>query len=230
MSDDWDRLADWWINEVHNDPAYTADVDPMLLELLPEHLGMAIDLGCGEGHGMRLVGHESFGCDLSHDLLVRAGTRGRAVRTRLPDLRWLRAGSLDTAYSVYLLDLIEDHERFFAEVAHGVRQGGSLVIVINHPAYTAPDSAPLADPDGEILWRWGSYFTRGSSTESAGEGHVRFHHRPLADLLTAAASAGWKLEAMIERGLSTATIAQIPGYEGQEGIPRLLGVRWTRLG
>lgn len=229
MSDDWDGLADWWVNEVHNDPAYAADVDPILIELLPQHRGVVMDLGCGEGQGMRLVGRDSFGCDLSQDLLVRAETQGRTIRTRLPDLRWLRAGSVDTAFSVYLLDLIEDHERFFSEVARSVGPGGSLVIVINHPAYTAPGSAPLMDLDGEILWRWGSYFVRGSSTEPAGEGHVRFHHRPMADLLTAAASAGWKLEAMIERGLSTATIAQIPGYEGQEGIPRLLGVRWTRL-
>ncbi len=128
-----------------------------------------------------------------------------------------------------LRDRIEDHVRFLSEVARVVKAEGSLVIVINHPVYTAPDSAPFADLDGEILWRWGSYFSRGSSTEPAGDGDVRFFHRPFADLLTAAARSGWKLEAMTERGLSTETIALMPGYEGQEGIPRLLGVRWTRL-
>jgi hypothetical protein len=61
-------------------------------------------------------------------------------------------------------------------------------------------------------------------------GEVRFFHRPMADLFNAAAAAGWKLERMIERGLSTETIARIPGYEGQEGIPRLLGVLWRLQG
>jgi len=228
MTCDWDELAEWWTREVSDDPAYASDVHPMLRELLPEHLGVAMDLGCGEGQGMRLVGGDSFGCDLSQALLVRARAGGRVVRTRLPSLEWLRKGALDTAYSVYLLDLIENHGRFFAEVARCVRPGGALVIVINHPAYTAPGSAPFADLEGEILWRWGAYFSLGTSTEPAGEGEVRFFHRPMADLLTAAAGEGWRLEEMIERGLSTETIARIPGYEGQEGIPRLLGVRWSR--
>jgi SAM-dependent methyltransferase len=197
---------------------------------MPERVGTAMDLGCGEGQGMRLIGHSTLGCDLSQDLLVQADSDGRVARTRLPDLRWIRTASLDTAFSVYLLDLIEDHLKFFEEVARTVKPAGSLVIVINHPAYTAPGSAPLADGEGDILWRWGSYFSRGSSTEPAGQGEVRFFHRPMADLLGAAATAGWKLDAMIERGLSPETIARIPGYEGQEVIPRLLGVRWTLCG
>ncbi len=228
MRADWDDLVEWWSEEVENDPAYAADVHPILLQLLPDDVGVAMDLGCGEGQGMRLVAPGIFGCDLSHGLLIRAGVSGRVVRTRLPDLEWLRANSLDTAYSVYLLDLIEDHERFFVEVARCVKPGGALVIVINHPAYTAPDSAPFADLEGEILWRWGAYFSTGSSSEPAGDGELEFFHRPMADLLTAAASHGWMLEEMIERGLSRQTIARIPGYEGQEGIPRLLGVRWRK--
>jgi len=230
MRTNWDDLAEWWSQEVGNDPAFAGDVHPILLELLPFDVGVAMDLGCGEGQGMRLVGGGAFGCDLSHDLLVRAEAGGRVVRTRLPDLEWLREGSLDTAYSVYVLDLIEDHGRFFADVARVVKAGGSLVIVINHPVYTAPHSAPFADLEGEVLWRWGTYFSTGSSSEPAGDGEVEFFHRPMADLLTAAAGQGWMLEQMIERGLSARTIARIPGYEGQEGIPRLLGVRWSRVG
>lgn len=228
MSEDWSDLAQWWMNEVLTDPSYGADVHPILVELMPRVVGVAMDLGCGEGQGMRLIGQDVLGCDVSHDLLMRADTNGRVVRACLPEMRWLREDSLDCAFSVYLLDLIEDHVRFFAETARGVKPGGSLVVVINHPAYTAPGSAPIADIEGEILWRWGEYFSSGSSTEPAGPGEVRFFHRPMADLLTAAAIAGWKVEAMIERGLSSETIARIPGYQGQEAIPRLLGVRWSR--
>jgi SAM-dependent methyltransferase len=200
----------------------------MLLGLIADSNGISMDLGCGEGQGMRLVGADTFGCDLSIELLRRSNARGRVVRAELPDLRWLKDRSLDTAFSVYLVDLIEDHRGFFSETARVAKEGGVLVVVINHPAYTAAGSGPMLDTDGEILWRWGSYFTEGSSTEPAANGVVEFFHRPMDALLTSAAKEGWLLDRMIERGLSGATVAQLPQYEGQEHIPRLLGVRWRR--
>jgi SAM-dependent methyltransferase len=228
VANKWDDLAEWWAGEVEQDPAYPLDVHPMLLELMPRSVGLAMDFGCGEGQGMRLTGGDIFGCDLSLDLLQRADASGTVVQTELPDLGWLRDDTLDTAISVYLLDLIRDHAGFFAETARAVKPGGHLVVVINHPAFTAPGSCPMLDIDDEILWRWGAYFYEGSSTEPAGDGVVEFFHRPMDELLTSAAATGWVLERMIERGLSDETVARIPFYAGQQHIPRLLGVRWRR--
>jgi SAM-dependent methyltransferase len=228
MSSNWDDLAKWWLREVRDDPAYASDVHPILLELTSGHIGITMDLGCGEGQGMRLVSADAFGCDISKGLLQRNGSGGRVVRTRLPSLKWLRDGSLDSAFSVYLVDLISDYQGFFAETARVVKHDGILAIVINHPAYTAPGSCPMLDLDDEVLWRWGSYFKEGSSTEPAGDGVVEFFHRPMDVLLTSAAEQGWMLDRMIERGLSDETVKRIPSYEGQEDIPRLLGVRWKR--
>ena len=103
-----------------------------------------------------------IGVDLSLELLRHAGATGPVVQARLPDLSWVRSSAVDRVVSVGLLDLIADHERFFVETARVVRHGGHLVVVINHPVVTAPDSAPLVDPDGEILWRWGTYLTPGT--------------------------------------------------------------------
>lgn len=228
MSSDWDDLAQWWSHEVRDDPTYALDVNPILLELTAGLSGISMDLGCGEGQGMRLVGAESLGCDVSSVLLRRCGADGRVVRTRLPDLRWLKPQSLDTAFSVYLVDLIEDYQGFFSETARVVKPDGVLAVVINHPAYTAVGAGPMLDIDDEILWRWGSYFTQGSSTEPAGEDVVEFFHRPMDALLTSAADRGWMLERMVERGLSDEAVARMPSYKGQESIPRLLGVRWRR--
>ena len=228
MSHNWDDLEDWWSRELKDDPAYASDVHPILLDLVPSNAGRAMDLGCGEGQGMRLIGGQALGCDLSISLLRRSNAGGRVVQTDLPDLRWLKDSSLDAAFSVYLVDLIQDHDRFFSETARVVQPGGSLVVIINHPVYTSPGSAPLLDESYEVLWRWGTYFVEGSSTEPAGDGHVEFFHRPMADLVNSAASSGWTLSRMIERGLSDETIARIPSYVGQEQIPRLLGIRWIR--
>jgi hypothetical protein len=43
-----------------------------------------------------------------------------------------------------------------------------------------------------------------------------------------AAAAGWVLETLIERPLGRETLAGMPGYEGQEGFPRLAGFRWRK--
>jgi SAM-dependent methyltransferase len=228
VSDNWDDIASWWTDEAAADPAYAIDVHPLLVELMPDAPGTMVDLGCGEGQGMRLVGGSVVGVDLSAELAEAAVSAGPVVVAELPGLEFFVPDSFDTAYSVYLLDLIADHAGFFVESARVVRQGGALVIVINHPAYTAPGSAPLLDEDGEVLWRWGDYFRTGSSLEPAGHREIRFHHRPLGQLLTDAAAAGWSLDVMIERALSADTIRALPGYVGQHHIPRLLGVRWIR--
>jgi ubiquinone/menaquinone biosynthesis C-methylase UbiE len=213
---------------VHDDPAYEGDVHPILSELLVGTSGRTIDLGCGEGQGMRLVGGEVIGTDLSAQLLRSARVTAPVVLAVLPELSWLRDASIDRAFSIYLVDLIADHDTFFAETARVIKPGGHLIVIINHPVFTAPGSAPFIDEDGQVLWRWGTYFEPGSSTEPAGEGSVEFFHRPVADLLTSAARSGWMLEEMIERGLSEETTARIPGYVGQEHVPRLAGFRWRR--
>jgi hypothetical protein len=84
------------------------------------------------------------------------------------------------------------------------------------------------DPDGEVLWRWGTYFAQGSMPEPAGDRTIEFFHRPMSDLLSSAADEGWALEALIERGLSRQTIARFPEYVGQEHFPRIAGLRWRK--
>jgi len=227
MSDSWDDLAPWWVLEVENDPAYEHDVHPVLMALLESTSGRTIDLGCGEGQGLRLVGGDVLGTDLSFRLLQHASIAAPVVQARLPDLSWVRTASFDRAFSIYLVDLIADHRSFFAETARIVRDGGHLVIVMNHPAYTAPGSAPFIDPDGEILWRWGTYFDGGSMSEPAGHREIEFFHRSMGDLLSAAADEGWSLDRLVERGLSPETIARFPEYVGQHNIPRLAGIRYA---
>lgn len=228
MSDSWDDIADWWKSDIAADVAYENDVHPLLDELLPDPSGVVLDLGCGEGQGMRRVGGRVFGADLSLELLRANGADGEVVLLRAPDLAPFRSEAFDTVYSVYLLDLIADHVRFFDDCSRVTRQGGTLVVIINHPVYTAPGSAPLMDEEGEVLWRWGTYFEPGASEEPAGDRTVVFHHRSLGDIMSAAAAAGWALESLVERPLSEATVAEMPGYVGQESIPRLAGFRWRR--
>ena len=174
------------------------------------------------------AGSRVVGCDLSLLLLSRAIRHGPVVRCALPSLKWVKPASVDGAYVGLVLEHLRDEKAFFLSVADVVRPGGVLAVVINHPIWTAPNSSPIEDAGGEILWRPGTYFGRGFLGEPAGDDKVTFYHRTMADLVNGASAAGWDLQHMEERGISPEQVKRVPDYAGQEHIPRLLGVRWTR--
>lgn len=216
----WTELTDWWLYEVEGDPAYAEVVTPLLLEALgPVNDHTYLDLGCGEGRVMRAVagtGATVHGLDINPAFARQAGLAMVADMTGIP----VRDDTYDGVYSVLTLEHVVDHGTFFAEAGRVTHAGGVLALVANHPVWTAPESTPISDTDGEVLWRPGEYFSNGSSEVPAGDAAVTFHHRSMSDLLNAAAAAGWNLERMIER----------PHHEieDQSGIPRLLACRWVR--
>ncbi len=221
----WSQLDEWWLDELATDPAYEAVVTPILLDVMEFEPDLVyLDLGCGDGRVMRVVaarGALSIGVEISHVLARIARKHGPVITAELPALSCLRAASVDGAYCVLVLEHIPDEDAFFSEVARVVRPGGQLALVINHPVWTAPDSTPITDSDGEVLWRPGGYFDRGHSSVPAGNGTVTFQHRSMADLLNAASASGWRLDQMIEE----------PHHDldDQGGIPRLLACRWQLL-
>lgn len=177
---------------------------------------------------IRRRGGTAIGVDLSDPLLERAAEHGRVHRAEVPPLDFLADESVDGVAIVLVLEHLGDERGILSEAARVTRPGGSLVVVANHPIWTAPGSTPIVDGDGEVVWRTGEYFSRGWSDEPAGEGSVRFHHRTMADLLNAAADAGWALRRLEEMGVTAEQIQRTPGLAGQEHIPRLLGAAWSR--
>ena len=228
MTDVWDDLAPWWIDAVRDDPRESSDLLALLDELIVGTAGRTIDLGCGEGQVMRHLGTPVIGTDVSAKLLANAVGAGPVVRARLPELAWVRTASFERALCVGVVEMIEDHRRLFAEAASIVAPGGHLVVVMNHPVATAPDSEPLVDPTGEVLWRWGRYLSTGSLRQDVEGAQVVLHHRPLGELMIAAADAGWCLDRLTERGPSETTLSRFPEYRGQQDTPTVLGCRWRR--
>lgn len=218
----WRDLGSWWIAEVATDPAYEQVVTPLILDALKPHAGSSyLELGCGEGRTLRTLvelGAVPIGIDINEDLARLSG--GRCAVAEAPTLP-IRTSSVDGVYLVLALEHVEDHGLVFSEAARVTRSRGVLALVCNHPIWTAPESTPVTDSDGEVLWRPGDYFSRGSSTVPAADQEVIFHHRTMASLLNTAADSGWSLELMIEQ----------PHHElsDQSGIPRLLACRWSLL-
>ena len=227
----WGDLAEWWLGEVQDDPAYGADVLPLLLDVFSAPAGPVLDVGCGDGRVMASLERDLvLGCDLSAQLLGHARRHGPVVNGRLPSLRWLQTAVASGAVVAMVLEHIEALPALFGEIARATRLGGTLSVVMNHPAYTAPGSGPIVDQsDGEVLWRWGPYFDTQAVEEPAGRAKVTFYHRPLGTILTDAAQSGWSLEFMEERALGPESISQHRALAGQEHFPRLLGLRWRRV-
>lgn len=217
----WLELAEWWLAESKGDPAYGSVVTPLTLEILrPEAGRVYLELGCGDGRVMETIresGSEIHGVDLNFALATRAR---HSVVARLPEIP-MRSDVYDGVVCVLTLEHIDDIGTFFTEAARVSVMGGVMALVINHPVWTAPDSTPITDEDGEVLWRPGEYFSAGVTEVPAGKSSVTFHHRTMAELLNAASQAGWTLEEMRERPHHE--------FEDQAGIPRLLACRWRLL-
>lgn len=216
----WLSQTEWWISELASDPAYEEVVTPLLMDVLDPVSGARyLDVGCGDGRVMRTVTHSGahvLGLDINTALVRRAGKAVVADLLSMP----IRNDWFDGVYAVLALEHVDDHGSFFEEAARVTKPGGTLAVVINHPIWTAPGSTPISDTDGEVLWRPGQYFSRGSSESPAGESKaITFHHRTTADLLSAAAESGWDLQRMFEQPHHE--------YEDQAGIPRLLACRWN---
>lgn len=227
----WRELADWWRRELEDDPAYRADIEPLVGALLSPVGGeLVLDVGCGEGRLMRwLAGSRvrSVGVDISVELLTSARVVGPVVRGMLPSLGWARDAVFDGAIVSLVLEHLEDETALFAELGRVVRPGGRLALVINHPIFTAPKSAPIEE-DNEVLWRPGTYFRRGYTDEKAGEATIRFYHRTIAELLNAASAGSWDLQRLVELGATDVQIDRHPPLALQKHIPRLLGGSWIR--
>ena len=176
---------------------------------------------------LQATGAVAVGLDSEASLLATARRFGPVVLTHLPDLGCFAGEVFDGVIVSLVLEHLDEAQAFFVETARVTRPGGVLALVINHPTFTAPGSAPIQEPD-EVLWRPGRYFSRGHTDEPAGEGTVRFHHRPVGELLTLASDAGWDLRRLEERGVTEAQVARHPPLAEQRHIPRLLGARWVR--
>lgn len=224
----WDTMGEWWLDELADDPAYETEITPLVMQLARPH-GRVLDVGCGEGRIMQALaaaGCVPVGTDIARNLLERASRAGDVVQAELPMLDWCVDGAFDGAIISLVLEHLPDHVPLFDELARVVRPGGTMTMVVNHPIYTAPGSAPIEDSHGEVLWRPGRYFGTGHTDEPAGTHTVRFHHRMLGTLLTDASASGWDLQELHEAGVTDSQVDVHPPLALQRHIPRLLGARW----
>jgi SAM-dependent methyltransferase len=106
---------------------------------------LALEIGVGTGlvaDALTELGHHVVGVDLSPGMAARAVDR-MGPRVAVADARHLplRGGSLDQAYSVWVLHLVGDLPAVLGEVARVLRPGGRYAVI---PGYGQDAGDPIS--------------------------------------------------------------------------------------
>lgn len=206
----WDAVAAWYDKLVGESGSnYHQNVIlPAALRLLDPQPGESvIDVCCGQGVLVKplldLKVGRITGVDASPQLIDFAKSRhgGDArVSLRVADVclpgTWAD-GTHDAATCLMAVHDVPDLEAMFANIAKALKPGGRMVVVLMHPCFRIPKRTHWGwDADQKIQFRRiDSYSTplEIPITTHPGKGTgemTRFHHRPLAELLTAAGKGG----------------------------------------
>jgi SAM-dependent methyltransferase len=116
-----------------------------------------VELGVGTGviaNGLRRHGIDVVGFDLSEPMMRRAVERvGPCVAVADVDQLPIADDSVDTAFFVWVLQLVHDPAVTLAEAARVVRPGGRVIAITSGPEYGDGDEiAPIVDGLGPVRW------------------------------------------------------------------------------
>jgi ubiquinone/menaquinone biosynthesis C-methylase UbiE len=162
-----------------------------------------LELGCGGAQSsiaFAKQGATAIGIDFSAEMLAfakrlceREEVRVELRHGDLADLAFLRADSIDLAFSAYTFGYVEDLNRVFRQVHRVLKVGASLVFSLPHPAYDMID-----DDSVQPMMVRRSYFDR-SPIEYTHNG-IAFtdYHHTFSDLFTSLARASYKVDTVLE--------------------------------
>ena len=170
------------------------------LRLLGELRGKRVlDLGCGTGSAAITFAHEGamvIALDGSDARLAHARERAEREEVKvewrkgdLADLAFLRAESIDAAFSAFTVSEVDDASRLFRQVQRVLKPYGPFVFTYEHPM------ALCVGPTGTVDR---SYFEAGPfDVERNGE-HVRVHARGIGEVFTELGRAGFRVDTILE--------------------------------
>jgi ubiquinone/menaquinone biosynthesis C-methylase UbiE len=251
----WDRYAETHQAAVTATPdvaTYGPDIpDERQLRLLGDLKGKRVlDLGCGGGQcsvAFAKAGAAVIALDHSKVQLSYARRLAEASEVRLElreadlaDLAWLRADSIDVAFSAYTLSYVNDVARVFRQVHRVLKVGAPLVFSLVHPVWTTIDDTPgppeggregAADGTGGTQPKVRrSYFDRVPITYERSGVEFTEHHHTFAELYMALSRNSYKVDTVLEPEPVPGTHRSALWRPAQAVIPRTLIVRARKEG
>ena len=195
-----------------------------------------LELGCGGAQcsiAFAKQGATAIGIDFSAEMLAfakrlceREEVKVELRHGDLADLAFLRADSIDLAFSAYAFGFVEDLNRVFRQVHRVLRTGAPLVFSLPHPSYHLIDGD---HPDQPLLVRR-SYFDREPvEYERHGAVFTEYHHT-VADLHTALTRASYAVDTVLEPQPTGSGPRSQHWEEAFRYVPRTLIVRARKQG
>ncbi|MEI6528514.1 MAG: methyltransferase domain-containing protein [bacterium] len=160
----WGGVAGWYNDLVSAEGSYQSElILPNLKRLLDVKSGERIlDIACGQGFFSRAwagLGAKVVGTDIAPELIKFAKEKGGpnekyfvASADSLGDK--VKAGEFDKATIVLALQNIENFNGAISEAGRALKVGGSLFVVLNHPAFRIPKKSAWGfDEENKIQYR-----------------------------------------------------------------------------
>jgi SAM-dependent methyltransferase len=175
------------------------------LRLLGDLRGKRVlDLGCRDGRGAVAFAQQGaivIALDSTDAHVARARARAEQAEVKvewrtgdLAELAFLRAESIDAAFSAYSVAQVDDTARLFRQVQRVLKPNAPFVFSYEHPMALCIDA-------GGVVTR--SYFDPGPiDVERDGE-PVRVHVRDVGDVFTELGRAGFRVDTIVEPRPST---------------------------
>jgi len=196
-----------------------------------------LDLGCGGGQSlvaMAKQGAHAIGLDFSAEQLAAGKRLAEQEKVKvemhlgdLAELVFLRAESIDVAFSSYALGLVEDLNRVFRQVHRVLKQGAPLVFSLPHPASHLIDDD---DPDQPLLIRR-SYFDRSSISYDWEGLPLSAHHHTVSDLFVGLSRANFRVDTILEPEPTPADGRRsLHWRDAYTWVPRTIVIRARREG
>ncbi|HZN13681.1 MAG TPA: class I SAM-dependent methyltransferase [Acidimicrobiales bacterium] len=195
-----------------------------------------LELGCGGAQcsiAFAKQGAIAIGVDFSGEQLAfgrrlceKEGVKVELHQADLADLAFLRADSIDVAFSAYALGYVEDLGRVFRQVHRVLKTGAPLVFSLPHPAYDIIDDDDAEEP---LLVRRSYFDQTPIDYEWNGVGFTDYHHT-LSDLFMGLTRTSYRVDTILEPEPLPAGPRSQHWREAFRMIPRTLIVRARKEG
>jgi SAM-dependent methyltransferase len=175
------------------------------LRLLGDLQGKRVlDLGCRTGAGAVTFAQQGaivIALDASEAHVTRARARAEQAEVKvewrtgdLADLAFLRAESIDAAFSAYSVAEVDDAARLFRQVQRVLKPSAPFVFSYEHPIALCIDRASVVSR---------SYFDPGPIDVTRDGEPVRIHVRDISEVFTELGRAGFRVDTILEPRPST---------------------------
>ncbi|MDR6555639.1 class I SAM-dependent methyltransferase [Paenibacillus qinlingensis] len=213
---------------------------PVLRTMLPTLQGKRVlDLGCGYGWHCKYAreqGAESVvGVDISEKMLAYASANNNDTgieyrRLAIEDIDFA-AGEFDVVVSSLALHYVEQFEAVCRQVQHCLADGGTFVLSVEHPVFTARAAQDWHyGPEGERMhWPVDDYQEEGLRVARFLDHDVVKYHRTLATYMNVLMDAGFQITKLAEPQPTQEALDQYPEMRDETRRPIFLLISAVKL-